>query len=290
MIQLQSEHLRLWVSPADGAAITSMDWRGRQGWQPVLVPDRAGTGALAAGLYWMLPFANRARDNRLHSYIVQPNNADPLALHGTGWERAWTVRNQTATTLSLTVHVPADSYPFGFTADIDLQLSTFELQAKLSMTNSGAGPIPAGLGAHPYFPKYPGTRLQFRARHFWLEGPGHLPTTAVSLPPDRDFSDSAALPASWCNNNFSGWDHIFSIDQPDLGYNLTLRANTTLPELMLYSDPALPRFAVEPQSHTSGATGQAPAEPAIGLAELAPGATLSADFVLTVVPPPDDCR
>ncbi len=53
-------------------------------------------------------------------------------------------------------------------------------------------------------------------------------------------------------------------------------------ELMLYTAPGLSRFALEPQTHTSGATLEMSSDPQVGLSVLQPGQVLSGDFSLTL--------
>ncbi len=154
--------------------------------------------------------------------------------------------------------------------------------AHLWMRNDAGHEIPAGLGAHPYFPRLPDTTIQFNASHFYLEGPDHLPTEAISLPPELDFSVAANLPTSWRNNAYGGWSGRATISQPTLGYQLSLLANEGLRELMFYTDPGLPRFALEPQSHTSGATLHSVTAPQVGLSVLHPGQILAVSLSLSL--------
>jgi aldose 1-epimerase len=167
---------------------------------------------------------------------------------------------------------------------LDIQVEGKTFRAHVSLRNEASQSIPAGLGAHPYFPSLPQTTLQFSARHFYLEGPDHLPTDAIFLPPELDFSEGAPLPRSWRNNAYGGWNGHALIRQPDLGYEVEIQALAGMRELMLYTAPGLPRFALEPQTHTSGATLEGSPTPQVGLAVLQPGQVLSGDLSLTISP------
>jgi len=257
-----------------------MDFLGASGWQPVLVPDiHQPTGALASGLFWMLPFANRARNNRLHDIRLLPNTLEPLALHGTAWQKPWTIDAVDETSASLTLRA---ENPFLYSAGLKVQLQGSTCKTQLWIRNEAGQDIPAGMGAHPYFPRLSDTRMQFSASQFYLEGPDHLPTEVIQLPPELDFSVAAVLPTSWRNNAYGGWNGRATITQPSLGYQLSMIADEGLRELMFYTDPALPRFALEPQSHTSGATLQAVAAPQVGLSVLHPGQTMAVRLSLTL--------
>lgn len=285
MIHLQSESLRLDIVPEIGASIFGMDFKCGKDWQPVLLPDPAKPqDPPSAGLFCMLPFANRARGNLLHDRQLQPNTAEPLALHGTAWQRSWAVERSNAASVRLSLATALASDPYPFSAILDIKAAGNVLYLRIVLRNDAAESVPAGLGVHPFFARLPGTKLQFRASHFYLETPGHLPGDLITLPPELDFGSSASLPLTWRNNAYGGWDGLARILQPDLGYELVMIAGKGLRELMLYVDPALPRFALEPQSHTSGATVIETPASQVGLTTLAPGQTLYASLAFALFP------
>ncbi|AUH65268.1 aldose epimerase family protein [Paracoccus zhejiangensis] len=284
MIHLENETLRLGLMPDHGAAIWQMEFRTASGWQPVLVPGAAEPrGALSSGLFWMLPFANRARGNRLHDIRLQPNTAEPLALHGCAWQRRWQAEMQGAGSVRLHLAAADAGSPFPFSAKLDLRVDGSSFLALLVLRNEGAQSIPAGLGAHPWFPNLPGTELQFDASHVYLEGPDHLPTDPITPPPELDFSAGAPVPKSWRNNAYAGWRGQAVIRQPELGYQLTMHTAPVTRELMFHTAPDLPRFALEPQTHTSGATLADPPAPQVGLVCLEPGEVLACGLTLTML-------
>lgn len=127
--------------------------------------------------------------------------------------------------------------------------------------------------------------MRFAAKRFWLEGPDHLTITPVSIPPELDFAPGAGLPDTWSNNVYSGWSGQADILQPDLGYRLTLTASSSLSELMLFTPPGALRFALAPQSHTSGITRASDVPPnANGLRRLAPGESLDGTLLIVFQP------
>ena len=292
MIELCSACLRIAISPTDGGSIMELHAKVRGTWQPILERDlvpQDGSLALSSGLFIMLPFANRAAKNLLsagdQSFAVSPNTADPLALHGTGWQRSWQVLDHSAQSLSLGLHVDASTYAFTFDSVLTFTLLDAVLRLSCRVTNTDYQAIPAGIGFHPYFPRTPATRLRFAAKHFWLEGPDHLPTSPISVPPELDFSHGVRVPEAWRNNLYSGWSGQAEIHQPDLGYRLILEASETLSQLMLYAPPNVTRFALEPQSHSSGFTRTSSIPPeALGLTTLSPGESLVGTLTMTLQP------
>ena len=128
-IDLASGCLRARIHPDEGASFDHLSWLGPEGWRLLLLRGPAPEGApqaLASALFPMLPFANRARRNRLEAngaaFLVSPNTADPLALHGTGWERPWELVSQQETSCHMRLRVDASSYPFAFDADLHVSL------------------------------------------------------------------------------------------------------------------------------------------------------------------------
>ena len=280
--------LRLTLDPQNGAAVRAFDFLNGEGvWVPVLQPADAGDPtADGSAMFPMVPFANRARENVLRigtaAIPLSPNTADPLAIHGFGWQRVWRVAKEDTRSCALILDVDPD-LPLRFEARIEVLLGRDGTEFALETTNLAAEPIPAGLGWHPFFPHRNRTTLQFDSDRFWLEGPDHLPTDPLSVPPELDFSVSRAIPASWRNNCYEAWSGCAEIVQPDLGYRLEMSADAPLDHLMLYA-PQSGVFALEPQSHVSGRTCVTEG----GLMALPPGGTLASRLRLSVSPIFDD--
>ena len=84
------------IAPHIGGAWTSLAWRG----QPVLreTPEAAITdgNVRLAACYPLVPYSNRIAGARLRhagrDYALAHNFGDqPHAIHGVGWQRAWSV-------------------------------------------------------------------------------------------------------------------------------------------------------------------------------------------------------
>lgn len=282
MLELTSGKLRLTVDPERGASIRAFDIQTESGSRPILAPscpDPQNAGQSA--LFPMAPFANRVRDNRLdisgRDVELTPNTVDPLCLHGWAWQRPWHVAHQASDRCLLSLHLSDHGY--NLTLGYELTLSNTSLRLDLWATNTGTHAVPVGLGFHPYFPRRPDTVLRFEARTFWPDGPGHLPTGRTAVPDSADFARGCRLPDTWRNDCFSGWAGAAFVSQAGLGYDLTL----TSPDasvLMFYADPALDRFAVEPQTHVSGETHTGPN----GLLALPPNQECRITMMLSVDP------
>lgn len=293
MLELKSKFLTGRVLPEVGGCLERLDLTLLdQTIRPVLVaPSTAAThagDARQSAHFAMLPYVNRVRGNMLRCgdavITMQPNTDEPLALHGAGWQGAWRVLSATADRCELGLDAPAN-YPFRFHARQTFTLSDDALLINLSVTNTSSHAIPVGLGFHPYFPRDVGTRLQFDAEWFWLEGSSHLPTDSIRVPPELSFAHSRHLPGKWRANCYTGWHGKAVIEQPVLGYSLFMTASENCSDLMFYTPPDAGFFALEPQSHTSGFVQTYRDESmATPMRELSSGETLACWMQVQVLP------
>ena len=290
-LSLRSDRLHAEIVPAIGGSVIRLDLQSGGAVHPILRPSDdaalAREGASQAAMHPLLPFANRVPGNLIDlvepPLTLQPNVAgESCMLHGIGWQRAWQILEAREDRCVLELIVRPGEWAFGFRAVQDFSVQGGEFRAELAIKNTFDRPIPVGLGFHPYFVRTTGMTLQFHAERFWLEGPGHLPTDAVSLPPELDFSNPTPLPDTWRNNGYSGWDGRAVLRDPARGFELDLRASPPLRDLMLYVPPREQYFCLEPQSHTTGAVTRARGRrPATPLRILAPGERMAVEMTIT---------
>jgi aldose 1-epimerase len=277
MLSLRSDQLHAEITPR-GGSVTRLDTRDGVA---ILHPSDAA-------MHPLLPFANRVPGNVIDlvdpPLRLPPNvPGEACALHGIGWQREWRVTDAHEDRCALELIVSPKDWVFGFRAVQTFRILDAEFRATLAIENTNTRQIPVGLGFHPYFTRRPGMKLQFRAEHFWLEGPGHLPTDPIALPPELDFAVPAPIPDAWRNNGYSGWDGRAVIQDSERGLEVTIEAGPGLGDLMLYTPPGAAHFCLEPQSHTTGAVIRARAHPpATPLRILAPQARLEAEMAIGV--------
>src|SRR5690349_6388215 len=233
-LSLRSDRLHAEITP-QGGSVTRLDLRDGDTVHPILYPSDAA-------MHPLLPFANRIPGNVIDlvdpPLRLQPNvPGEACALHGIGWQRAWHFTEVKEDHCTLELIVTPEEWVFGFRAVQAFSVAGGEFRAALALENTSDRAIPVGLGFHPYLVRVPGMQLQFNAERFWLEGPGHLPTDAISLPPELDFATPAPLPDSWRNNCYSGWDGSAVIHDPTRGLEVKLWASDPLKNLMLYVPP-----------------------------------------------------
>ncbi|MVQ32197.1 aldose 1-epimerase [Ramlibacter sp. MAH-25] len=274
-LQLQSGALACVVEPALGACLRSLTL----GTLPVLRPSPADLPtARQAGSYPLVPCSNRVANARLawngRTWPLTPNNPpEPHAIHGIGWQRAWTVVRHDGASALLALDHPGDaSWPFAFRCEQALRIEPQALVLELALTNRAPEPAPAGLGWHPFFVKRPGARLQVATTARWQMGEDKLPTVRT---PDRGIDQPCdTLDVDHC---FDGWD-----GQAELVDDaLAVRVTSSLRHVVVFTNPSRAAVAIEPVSHANNVFG----EPALGeglppgllgRTALAPGETLRA--------------
>ena len=254
------------VAPALGGCVVGL-WCGDT---PVLRP--APEGASHAGqsaAYPLVPYSNRIGQGQMQwagqTYALRNGfNAEPHALHGVGFMRAWTVVAHTGDRLQLRlVHQPDAFWPFAFEAEQTFALRADGLDFTISARNTDHRNQPMGLGWHPYFARRAGCWLDVPVHTQWLAGEDLLP---------REPQAVAGLHAAVADLRL---DHCFegagcSAEMADAELRLTLEADSRY--WVVYT-PAGDFYCVEPVTHLNNAVQQA--EPLQhGLVSLPPGGTL----------------
>ena len=113
--------------------------------------------------------------------------------------------------------------------------------------------MPFGFGLHPWFERDADTSLRFTASEFWLQGADGVASDPITIPPELDFSKGQALPTGWRDNNYGGWQGFAAIRHPSRGLGMDIEADPIFSNLMLYADPEMDFFCIEPQSHVPSA-------------------------------------
>lgn len=280
MLELKARDARLSLHPQMGGGIAGL-WVGDK---PVLRPwsgdENDGPFALASNI--LVPFSNRIDGGFIFEDTYHPMaenmDVDPLAIHGDGFQKEWTVVSASKSEAKL--RLPNGAFgPFVYEATQTFSLNDTSLANTLTMTNSADIALPFGGGFHPWFPRNEETRLQANAPAHWPEGEGSLPAsdTPQKPPADFDFSSSKPLPKRWINAGFSGWDGSAQIDQGEDAVSLELFSDTLTTAIIYSPDPDCGFFCFEPVSHPVNAYNL---KGMPGLEVLQPGESLTLDMSL----------
>jgi aldose 1-epimerase len=303
LLLLAEGDLRLALAPAVGGSIASF----RRVWQeagrerevhwlrPASAEGLAQRNPLAMASFPLLPFCNRIRNGQAsfegREIRFPPNHPaedSPHALHGIGWQRAWTVQPSAPGEAVLALQVDAGpAWPWRFSATQAYRLRADGLEVAMTLTNDDTAAMPAGIGHHPYFPHEPGTRLTTATRAMWLADEEVMPTGLAETDEVRQLRQGALLADLHTDNNFTGWSREALVEWPaDAGgpaRRVVLRADPPLDRFVLYCQRGYPFFCAEPVSQCTdwlNLAGRYPKDD-LGGTRLAPGETLTARFTLT---------
>jgi aldose 1-epimerase len=273
---LASGETRVEILPGLGGGIARFDWRGREVFRAAPEKPRS---PLELGSFVLVPFCGRIAEGRF-SYRGQdvalpanfPGRPDyPHAIHGFGWQAAWTVTALTPARAVLTYRHDADAWPWAFEAVQDITAYADGYAHLLSITNHGETAMPAGFGLHPYFHRDPDAVYRGLHRGEWGSEGGFLSEPQERGRP-RDFWGGAAAGTRAVDTAYEGREGAMTITWPGRGVHLAIEPDAIFGNTVVYVPPGEAFFCVEPVSHVPGALNRDGAE----VASLAPGETLQA--------------
>jgi len=236
------------IKPELGGSIAGL-WLGTD---PVLssLPGAQMQTVRQSGSYPLVPFSNRIGQAQLQwagtsHPLVRNFDPEPHAIHGVGWQRPWSVLESSDTFALLAFEHKADaSWPFDFDCSQAFKLEAGALEMSLSITNQSPVAAPVGLGWHPFFPKRPGTEVQFSATGRWEMGSDKLPTHRVAHPGLQQRVESLTV-----DHCFDGWGGVLTLQDSVM----RVRVTSALSHLVVYTHPERDNIAVEPVSHVNNA-------------------------------------
>ena len=279
-VSLKNGALRCEVNPALGGCITGL-WCGNNAILQSSEPIGQMTVKDAAS-FVMLPFSNRIGNGKVHwlerDYLLTQNFApEPHAIHGIGWQRAWSVLSQNSSAIVLGLeHFANADWPFGFYAEQSISLHESKLKMRLQITNTTPQPVPVGMGWHPYFVKRKGAKLSFSSAGRWEMG-------ADKLPLHRKESEGIQqrLEALDVDHCFDGWDGSLLLE--DAVHQCIVESDMS--RLVVYTKPDMNRVAIEPVSHVNNALQMADKAQAmldLGVKTLMPEQSFACNMQITI--------
>ena len=278
------------IAPAVGGAIASFTLDGADILRSTPHDARAEGNVRAFACYPLVPYSNRIANARLafdgREHALARNFGDsPHAIHGVGWQRAWTIVASSTTHAQLALEhdargEAAASWPWPFRA-----LQTFALErsargatlsARLAIENTGRHAFPFGLGWHPFFPKPPGTTLAFAATHVWQSDPTQIPIARVAVPDAWRFDPPRPLGDVELDHVFEPSTGAATIRWPARALAVAIDADRALDRRVVFVPPGRDYLAFEPATHMTDAFNRAErGETGTGTRLLPPGAAFS---------------
>ena len=252
-----------------------------------------------SGIPILFPWPGRIADGRF-SYggreVQLPIN-DPshnCAIHGLTYNRVFQVtrRGPYFVAARLDSRIDADLtklWPFPFVLDLDYEIGN-GLRLHAAVENVGDGPMPFGIGAHPYFhapldPK--GTRAAIEVegdidRHWQLDE-RLLPSGELATPEGRfDLRRPVKLGGDTLDEAYTldtkRGERAARMLDPQLKMALELRAAPIFRNLVVFAPPAPDVVALEPYTCGPNAFNLAARGFDAGMLELRPGARFETSF------------
>ena len=190
------------IDATNGGRIVQIDLDGIQLLIPSPAVESRDSTSFTWGSYPMAPWAGRVRDGRFSFFDVdhqlqlnQDDSGDSLpgcqhAMHGTVMSRAWTVVEQTTTSVELStpLNQPDTGWVLGGIAHQRIKVIDDQIRCELSVSvGPDAAPLPAEVGWHPWWNKP--DRLTFLPEAMYERDSVGLPTGRLIAPSDGPWND-----------------------------------------------------------------------------------------------------
>jgi len=304
IIELATPGAALRIVPELGGSIASFTVGGTPILRPTPAAVLAGRDVRGTACYPLVPYSNRIRDAQLdfggrRYTLVRNFGASPHAIHGVGWQRAWSVTEASRGRARLVLEhdargANAQAWPWAFQATQTFHLADAPsaaiacatvLVATLTLANTGDAPFPFGLGFHPFFAKDAATRLGLHARRVWRNDAAQLPQALAAIPPQWRFDPPHALDAIALDNVFTGWTGNATIVDDAKRSTTRIDADRALAFAVVYAPPDGDFVAVEPVTHEADAFNRSAAGArGTGTRILPPGASFSCTMRIAAAP------
>jgi aldose 1-epimerase len=277
---LQSDAWRVRVAPALGGSIVDARWRDRDVLRPMPQAELLARNVRKSACYLLVPFSNRIAFGSFRfgdaRYALVKNLADmPHAIHGVGFQRAWSVQASSASAIDMQLsHSPDHCWPFAFEARQHMSIDGDSLVLKLCVTNTDWRVAPCGVGWHPFFPldsASGATKLSTVWTSMLLSDEHDLPCASTQPP------SFGALDDTVVDHCFTGWSGHARIDTPH--HRVIVEASDALRCAVLFRPAGQAFFAFEPVSHANNALNGN--EPPMHV--LSPGQSLEARVTLSML-------
>ena len=286
-LRLVSGRLELVLAPGTGGSIARLDWVDGERRTPVLRRgDPASGDVLSMASFPLVPYVNRIRGGRFpfrgREVVLQPNmTGDPSPLHGQGWLAPWQVAESSEAGATLTFRHEAGEWPWAYEAEQSFVLDERGLDLALSCRNLSDGPMPCGLGQHPYFPCGPDTRIDTKVTHAWTIDEHVLPVDKVAATGRFDLAGRAVC-GQGLDHGFGGWGGRARMTDPNWPFEIVM-SSLGARFFQLYSPREGGIFVAEPVTHANAALNAAEEEwGELGMRVIEPGEALSLDMRIDV--------
>ncbi|MEL7042028.1 MAG: aldose 1-epimerase [Pseudomonadota bacterium] len=283
-LTLSQGDLTLELDPHAGGAVQAFRHRDLDILRPG--PKRNGPrfDARQYAAFPMVPFIGRIHRGQFHTdgrNVQLPANMppEPHAIHGHGWQNAWTVDTNSRDHARLIYRYTGSDWPWSYHAAQSFTLSSNDLIIDLSVSNHAERPMPSGIGWHPYFLR-DGAHLQMQTTEIWTMDGTTGAIAARRVGADTDLSCGRAVSDLSIDAAFTVANDPILITWPT--HRVTLTSDPVFRQAVLYVPDGEDYFCAEPISHAPNAINSDLASEQTGLRWLPPGETLSGRITLSI--------
>lgn len=284
---LEVDDWLLKIDAARGGQVVECRWQGLE----VFTTAKAGLwpSDTQAGCFPLVPYSNRIRNGAFRIAgrsvsLTNPEFAYPHALHGLGWRSAWSCQQSGANEATLIQTHDGAAWPWPYRARQHFSASGNRLTMTLEIENSGASPMLAGIGFHPYFSRQPGMKLALGVGGFWATSPSNpgIPEDWRSLDPLTNFFEGKELGTIDLDNCFTGWARNARIEYPGTRLCINLAASSALSNLVIFFPSDRNILCLEPVSHVNDAANLSGLNAGQKIDRLEPGERLAGTMTIDV--------
>jgi aldose 1-epimerase len=257
-VTLRSGGTELVVAPECGARIVSFRVGGREVLRPASAQALSSAMPYGFAAFPLMPysgpiFGDGFRFGGEWHPLSRNVPAEPTATHGEAWIRPWRTeaRLENSITLAYDYSPAAAAFPFAWRGGLTFSLEPGRLTVEMRLINRDHRPMPAGMGIHPYFPKTPGTSLQFDCTGVWPpDAPEAVSLGCGPLEPGLDFRSAQDVGSIVFDRCFEGWNGTATLTAPD-GFTTTIEADATFGKLQIYDAWDYPYICIEPVTNAN---------------------------------------
>lgn len=277
-ITWRTEELEVTALPAVGCRLHRIRAFGVDLLRTPAAPRRHVDEPFFWGAYVMAPWTNRADPGPTtiagRRVDLAANFSDGTAIHGLAVDRPWERTGER----TFRIEPATDGWPWPHEVTAAIELSGPSLRLAYRLTNLADGPMPGGLGLHPWFRRPVVVALSAAAVH-----PDNAASDADHVPPDGRFAldggpPTEGLDASWLDLEPAEVEMRW----PSLGRSarMTIDAGGGPVHVAVASPPDPAAVAIEPVTHRPWALRRLANGDADAMRLLAPGEAMELVLVM----------
>lgn len=263
------------IHPDLGGSLGSWTVAGQNMLRAASAAAIAGGNPLDMASFPLVPYSNRIGHGRFawdgQTIQLAKNFApEPHALHGVGWQRGWSVADQSDDAVLLVLAHGGDQYwPWPFEAAQRISVAEHSLTLALRARNVTDHPAPLAIGHHPYF-NAAGATLMFTADEVWMTGDDGLPNAPNAPDFLFDFRNGAPVEGRDIDHCYAGVSGPARISWADRTLALEIGSSPQLAAAIVYIPKGDDAFCFEPVPHVNNALnlrGATPEMPVVAAGE-----------------------